>query len=198
MELFGKFLVIPRYYKWDVVKTRQASHGLIETHQKRSLENNVISKRGREKYTHFEIGGHVQIKKEWSRGTKEVLVIGLHMVGKMSLDLLNHETLKFLTHFRENGSSLYFIFISYILIFFLFSFFLYNLTFFFFIFSFFSFFICSPWTLKLHCTYMRLHYLDELRHVYFTRISVHIGFVTSIKQQQLPQLVTGHVKWLFL
>jgi hypothetical protein len=44
---------------------------------------------------------------------------------KMSLDLLNLETLKFLTHFREPGSSLYFIFISYILIFFLFSYFLF-------------------------------------------------------------------------
>jgi hypothetical protein len=28
------------------------------------------------------------------------------MVGKMSLDLLNLETLKFLTHFKEPGSSL--------------------------------------------------------------------------------------------
>jgi hypothetical protein len=44
----------------------------------------------------------------------------------------------------------------------------------------------------------RLHYLDELRRVYFTRVSVHIGFVTGIKQRPLPQLVTGHVKWLFL
>jgi hypothetical protein len=65
--------------------------------------------------------------KEWSRGTKEVLVIRLHMVGRMSLDLLNLETLKFLMHFREPGSSLYLIFISYILIyyFFLFSSFLF-------------------------------------------------------------------------
>jgi hypothetical protein len=46
--------------------------------------------------------------------------------------------------------------------------------------------------------HLRLHYLDELRRVYFTRVSVHIGFVTSIKQRPLPQLVTGHVKWLFL
>jgi hypothetical protein len=28
-----------------------------------SLENNIISRRGREKYTHFEIGGHVQVAK---------------------------------------------------------------------------------------------------------------------------------------
>jgi hypothetical protein len=27
------------------------------------LENNVISRRGREKYIHFEIGGHVQMAK---------------------------------------------------------------------------------------------------------------------------------------
>jgi hypothetical protein len=43
-----------------------------------------------------------------------------------------------------------------------------------------------------------LHYLDELRRIYFTRVSVHIGFVTGIKQRLLRQLVTGHVKWLFL
>jgi hypothetical protein len=46
--------------------------------------------------------------------------------------------------------------------------------------------------------HLRLHYLDELRCVYFTRVSVHIGFVTGIKQRPLLQLVTGHVKWLFL
>jgi hypothetical protein len=46
--------------------------------------------------------------------------------------------------------------------------------------------------------HLRLHYLDELRRDYFTRVSVHIGFVTGIKQRPLPQLITGHVKWLFL
>jgi hypothetical protein len=62
------------------------------------------------------------------------------MVGKMSLDSFNLKTLKFLMHFRELGSSLYFIFISYILIFFfLFTFFLYTHFFFFFFLSFFSF-----------------------------------------------------------
>jgi hypothetical protein len=44
------------------VKTRQASHGLTETRQKGHWKN-VISKREREKYTHFEIGGHVQMAK---------------------------------------------------------------------------------------------------------------------------------------
>jgi hypothetical protein len=43
--------------------------------------------------------------------------------------------------------------------------------------------------MKLH-----LRYLDEIRRVYFTRISAQLGFVTDIKQQPLPQLVTGHVK----
>jgi hypothetical protein len=46
--------------------------------------------------------------------------------------------------------------------------------------------------------HLRLHYLDELRCVYFMRVSVHIGFVTGIKQRPLPQLVTGYVKWMFL
>jgi hypothetical protein len=45
--------------------------------------------------------------------------------------------------------------------------------------------------------HLHLHYLVELRRVDFTRVLVHIGFVTSIKQRPLPQLVTGHVKWLF-
>jgi hypothetical protein len=42
--------------------------------------------------------------------------------------------------------------------------------------------------------YLRLLYLDEMRHVYFTCVSAQLGFVTSIKQQPLPQLVTSHVK----
>jgi hypothetical protein len=46
--------------------------------------------------------------------------------------------------------------------------------------------------------HLRLHYLDELRRVYFTHVSAHIGFVTGIKQQPLPQPVTSHMKWLFL
>jgi hypothetical protein len=88
--------------------------------------------------------------KEWSRDTKEVLVIGLHMVGKMRLDLFNLETLKLLMHIREPGSSLYFIF-THTHIFF--SSFLIHIYFFSF-FSLYSFFICSRWTLKLQCTYL--------------------------------------------
>jgi hypothetical protein len=46
--------------------------------------------------------------------------------------------------------------------------------------------------------HLRLHYIDELRRIYFTCVSAHIGFITGIKERPLPQLVTGHVKWLFL
>jgi hypothetical protein len=41
---------------------------------------------------------------------------------------------------------------------------------------------------------LRLRCLDEMRRVYFTRVSAQLVFVTGIKQQPLPQLVTGHVK----
>jgi hypothetical protein len=74
---------------------------------KRSLENNVISRRGKRK-THTWDRWTCANGKEWSRGTKEVLVIGLHMVRKW-VWIFNLEALKFLMHFREPGSSLYFI-----------------------------------------------------------------------------------------
>jgi hypothetical protein len=100
--------------------------------------------------------------KEWSRGTKEVLIIGLHMVGKMSMDLLNLEILKFLMHFRKPGRSFYFIFThthifshTYIFYFFLF---LFSLSHFFLFFFLIKFFLFAPlWTLKLHCTYLLPH-----------------------------------------
>jgi hypothetical protein len=41
---------------------------------------------------------------------------------------------------------------------------------------------------------LRVRCLDEMRHVYFTHVLAQLGFVTGIKQQSLPQLVTGHVK----
>jgi hypothetical protein len=120
---------------------------------KRSLENNVISRRGREKYTLWD-RWTCENGKEWSRGTKEVLVIGLHMVGKMSLDLNFSKLLKFLMHFREPGSSLYF--------FYTYSYFFFSHTYFFLylffslysFFSFSSFFYLLPLNSKLHCTYL--------------------------------------------
>jgi hypothetical protein len=65
------------------------------------------------------------------------------MVGKMSLDLLNLETLKFLMHLENRGVH----FIFYIIhthILFLFSFFLSLYSLFYLFLSFFLFFICSP------------------------------------------------------
>jgi hypothetical protein len=47
-----------------------------------------------------------------------------------------------------------------------------------------------------HYVKLRLRCLDEMRHIYFTRVSAQLGFVTSIKQQPLPQLVIGHVKMI--
>jgi hypothetical protein len=41
---------------------------------------------------------------------------------------------------------------------------------------------------------LRLRCLDEMRRVYFTRVSAQLLFVMGIKQHLLPQLVTGHVK----
>jgi hypothetical protein len=126
MELFGKVLGLPRYYKWDVVKTGQASHGLTETHQKDHWKI-MLYQRGGEKNTHTWDRWTCANGKEWSWGTKEVLVIGLHMVGKISLELLNLETLKFLMHFREPGVH-FTLFLyrtySYIFLFFSFMFFL--------------------------------------------------------------------------
>jgi hypothetical protein len=43
---------------------------------------------------------------------------------------------------------------------------------------------------------LRLRCLDEMRRVYFTRVSTQLGFIRDIKQQPLPQLVTGHVKMI--
>jgi hypothetical protein len=63
VELYGKSLVLPRYYKWDVVKTRQDSHGLTETRQKGHWKIMLYQGEGREKYTLLEILGHVQMAK---------------------------------------------------------------------------------------------------------------------------------------
>jgi hypothetical protein len=85
---------------------------------KRSLENDVISRRGKRKIHTLEIGGHVQMAKS-----------DLEVQRKSSLSdctwleyeygSFNLEGLKFLMHFRELGSSL----ILFLLIFSLFIFF---------------------------------------------------------------------------
>jgi hypothetical protein len=51
VKLYGKSLVLPRYYKCDVVKTRQASHGFTETCQKVHWKI-MLYQGGEEKNTH--------------------------------------------------------------------------------------------------------------------------------------------------
>jgi hypothetical protein len=95
---------------------------------KRSLENNVKSRRGKTKIHTLEIGGHVQMAKSDPKAQRKSSLSDCIWLEN-EYGSFNLEALKFLMHFREPGSSLYFIFISYILIyFFLFSFFsLYSL-----------------------------------------------------------------------
>jgi hypothetical protein len=119
VELYGKSLVLQWYYKWGVVKTRQASHGLTETHQKGHWKIMLYQGGGREKYTHFEIGGHVQMAKSDPEAQRKSSLSDCTWLERWAW-ILNLETLRFLMHFREPGSSLYFIFInSYIYISFL-------------------------------------------------------------------------------
>jgi hypothetical protein len=92
---------------------------------KRSLENNVISRRGREKYTYFEIGGHVQMAKSDPEAQRKSSLSDCTWLEN-EYGSFNLESLKFLMHFREPGISLYFIFISYILIYFFLLFFSYS------------------------------------------------------------------------
>jgi hypothetical protein len=103
---------------------------------KRSLENNVISRRGREKYTHFEIGGHEQMAKSDPKAQRKSSLSDCTWLENEygSFDL---EALKFLMHFREPGSSLYFYSYSH--------FFLFSHTYTFSLFLFFSsIFLCAP------------------------------------------------------
>jgi hypothetical protein len=119
---------------------------------KRSLENNVISRRGKRKIHILEIGGHVQMAKSDLEAQRKSWLSECTWLEN-EYGSFNLETLKFLMHFRERGSSLYFYFYTYSYFFF-FSYSYLFLSFFFLIFSLKIFFICSSWTLKLHCTYL--------------------------------------------
>jgi hypothetical protein len=90
---------------------------------KRSLENNVISRRGKRKVHTLEIGGHVQMAKSDPEAQRKSSLSDCTWLKKEfgSFDL---ESLKFLMHFREPGSSLYFFFFFLIHVFFFISFFL--------------------------------------------------------------------------
>jgi hypothetical protein len=117
---------------------------------KRSLENNVISRRGERKIYTLEIGGHVQMAKSDPEAQMKSSLLDCTWLEN-EYGSFNLETLKFLMHFRESGSSFYFTFISYMLIYFsfllvfLYSYFLFFLYFsHFFVFSFSSIFLFAP------------------------------------------------------
>jgi cellulose synthase/poly-beta-1,6-N-acetylglucosamine synthase-like glycosyltransferase len=72
----------------------------------------------REKYTHFEIDGHVQMAKSDPEAQRKSSLLDCTWLEN-EYGSFNLEALEFLMHFREPGSSLYFYTYSYI--FFLFS-----------------------------------------------------------------------------
>jgi hypothetical protein len=76
---------------------------------KRSLENNVISRRGKRKIHTLEIGGHVQMAKSDPEAQRKSSLSDCTWLEN-EYGSFNLEALKFLMHFREPGSSLYFIF----------------------------------------------------------------------------------------
>jgi hypothetical protein len=115
---------------------------------KRSLEKDVISRRGKRKIHTLEIGGHVQMAKSDPEAQRKSSLSDCTWLeneyGSFSL-----EALKFLMHFREPGSSLYFYFYSYSHLFFYF--FLIHILFFLYFFLFLS---LSPFFLSHQFFYL--------------------------------------------
>jgi cellulose synthase/poly-beta-1,6-N-acetylglucosamine synthase-like glycosyltransferase len=106
----------------------------------------------REKYTHFEIGGHVQMAKSDPEAQRKSSLLDCTWLEN-EYGSFNLEALEFLMHFREPGISLYFYTYSYI--FFLFSYiYIYSFSFFLFLIK---FFYLLPLYSKLHCTYLLPH-----------------------------------------
>jgi hypothetical protein len=101
---------------------------------KRSLENNVKSRRGKRKIDTLEMSGHVQRAKGDPEAQRKSSLSDCTWLENEN-GSFNLEALNFLMHFREPGSSLYaysyfFLFLIFLLLFFL--------SFFFLIHSFFS------------------------------------------------------------
>jgi hypothetical protein len=142
---FGKSLVLPRYYNWDVVKTRQASHGLTETHQKGHWK--IMLQGGeRDEHTLFEITGLVQMaKSDPVAQAKSSLSNCTWLERWVWVLILNH--LETSNASREQGSFIYyFFFLS--LSHYIYTYFpLLFLSFILFSFSLFFIFLYSPWTL---------------------------------------------------
>jgi hypothetical protein len=114
---------------------------------KRSLENNVISRRGKIKIHTLEIGGHVQMEKSDPEAQRKSSLSYCTWLEN-EFGSFNLEALKFLMHFREPGSLCYFysyshFFFSFFLIHILFSLFLF-LSFFSHFFFLIKFFLFAP------------------------------------------------------
>jgi hypothetical protein len=86
---------------------------------KRSLENNVISRRRKGKIHTLEIGGHVQMAKSDPEAQRKSSLSDCTWLEN-EYGYFNLEALKFLMYFREPGSSLYF-FLHILIYFFFFS-----------------------------------------------------------------------------
>jgi hypothetical protein len=108
---------------------------------KRSLENNVISRRGKRKIHTLEIGGHVQMAKSDPEAQRKSSLLDCTW-SENEYGSFNLEALEFLMHFREPRSSLYFYTYSYFFLIYIFSFsfFLFLIFFFFFL----KFFLFAP------------------------------------------------------
>jgi hypothetical protein len=99
---------------------------------KRSLENNVKSRRGKRKIHTLEIGGHVQMAKSDPEAQRKSSLSDCTWL-KNEYVSFNLETLKFLMNFREPGSSLIFLFFLYFFSFFLFLIFSFSSKFYFYL-----------------------------------------------------------------
>jgi hypothetical protein len=104
-----------------------------------------MSRRGKRKVQTLEIGGHVQMAKSDPEAQRKSSLSDCTWLEN-EFGSFNLESLKSLMHLREPGSSLYFIFISHILIFF-FLFFSHTYIFLYFFISY--FFIFSPLNSKI-------------------------------------------------
>ena len=110
---------------------------------KRSLENNVISRRGKRKIHTLEMGGHVQMAKSDPEAQRQSSLSYCTWLEN-EYGSFNLQALKFLMHFRQPGSSLYFYFFTYSYFFLFFSH-----IYIFFLSFFWIFFICSPLNSKI-------------------------------------------------
>jgi hypothetical protein len=73
---------------------------------KRSLENNVKSRRGKRKIHTLEMGGHVQMAKSDPEAQRKFSLLDFTWLENEN-GSFKFEALNFLMHFREPGSSLY-------------------------------------------------------------------------------------------